>query len=203
MMTAFWLSCRRLSSGTALAAALVAAAVVLTSGAAQASRKLVTHQGLEAHVPDDFTCANKVAVYVLGDRVADFQGERRSLQRLVGGVRATLGFECSGITDIVLVGQADGKTIWRGLVSQSNGWVLVDMPFAQKRAEPSQAAPKQVAPPPKQATVPQASPPPKQTASSTTNRVAPGRINAIPSFGGGSASARGMEQEAEFMMLMP
>lgn len=197
------LSCRRLNAGAALSVALVAVAAVLASDAAHASRKLVTHQGLEAHVPDDFTCAKKVSVYVFGDRVGDFQGERRTLQRLVGGVRATLGFECSGITDIVLIGQASGKTIWRGLVSQSNDWVLVDMPFAPKKTVPKQAAPKQVAPAPRQVTIPKAKAPAKQTASSTTNRVVPGRINAIPSFGGGSTSARGMEQEAEFMMLMP
>lgn len=179
-------SWRRRSSLAGFGAVLVLGAVMLFGADAFASRKLVTHRGLEAHVTDDFACAKQVAVIVVGEAGTVFQGERRALQRLVGGVRATLSFECSGITDIVLLGQSGGKTVWRGLVSEKNGWVLVDMPFAPVKTPSKTTVTAKTAPAPKTKAIPAGS----------------GTL-ALPSFGGGSASARGMEAEAEFMMLLP
>jgi len=107
--------------------ALLAAAMFLPATPAGAARKLVSHQGLTAYMADDFSCADKVAIFVTGKR-SDFEGEKVSLQRLTGGVRATLGFECSTpIEAIVFVGLAGKQEVWRGLAAKSNGWVLVDL----------------------------------------------------------------------------
>lgn len=108
--------------------------VVILLGAAlihappiSAARKLVSHQGLTAYVPDKFSCAEKVTIFVTGKPSA-FSGEKIGLQRLAGGVRATLGFECSSpIRAIVFVGVSGKKEVWRGLAAESNDWVLVDL----------------------------------------------------------------------------
>ena len=162
------------------AASLSAALAVAATAASAQARTLVTHADLTAVVAEEFVCAGRVNVGVLGKSEAAFAGERRALQRLVGGVRAILGFECKGVEDIVLVGVVDGREVWRGLVSAKNGWVLVSLPAQAAPAQPPSPPPAEKAPQPARAVAaaPRPAPPPEPQA---TDGAGP-----LESFGGGS-----------------
>ena len=66
---------------------LVLAGALVYGAPAGAARKLVSHRGLTAYMPNDFACAEQVTIFVTGARSA-FQGEKLGLQRLTGGVLA-------------------------------------------------------------------------------------------------------------------
>lgn len=100
---------------------------------AHAARKLATHVGITAYVPDDFACGEQVGVRIVSKKRGVFEGDRRALQRLIGGVRAILGFECSKIRDIQLIGQVAGSVVWEGVVSENNDWVVVEVFSAPKK----------------------------------------------------------------------
>lgn len=117
----------RLNMRPSLPMMILLGAALLHAPPASAARKLVSHQGLTAYMPDKFSCAEKVTIFVTGNR-ASFSGEKIGLQRLAGGVRATLGFECSTpIRAIIFIGVSGKKEVWRGLAAESNDWVLVDL----------------------------------------------------------------------------
>jgi hypothetical protein len=123
-----------------LAAALLALAAAFP---APAAKKLASHVDLQAFVSDNLRCAERIAVRVVAPSRDRFQGDRLQLQRLTGAVRAALGFQCDGVEDIVLTGQVEGRTVWRGVLSGKNGWVLVDLPVPGSQAEQAPApAPK-------------------------------------------------------------
>ena len=165
------------SSSPRLAAASLAALAAATAAPAQA-RTLVTHADLTAVVADEFVCASRMNVGVLGKSEAAFAGERQALQRLVGGVRATLGFECKGVEDIVLVGVVDGREVWRGLVSAKNGWVLVSLPAQAAPVQRPTPPPAEKAPQPARAAA--AAPQPAPAPQAAADGAGP-----LESFGGG------------------
>lgn len=109
---------------------LAVTAVVLCAApapSAWAAKKLAGHVDLQAFVADDFACAERVTVWILAPSADAFRGDRVRLQRLTGTVRAALDFQCDQVADIVLIGQVGRDPVWRGLVSEKNGWVLVDL----------------------------------------------------------------------------
>jgi len=102
-----------------------------------AVKKIANHVDLTAVVPDDFTCAQRVKVWVISPSPGAFRGDRIKLQRLMGSVRAALGFQCDNISDVMIFGQVNRKLVWRGVVSEKNGWVLVETSEIETVASPS------------------------------------------------------------------
>lgn len=96
--------------------------------AAPPERQLAEFPPFVALAPAGFTCATLVTVTVRALDEADFTNKRVELQKLVGGLRAILGFECpkTAITDLVIVGEAGGKQIYHGATSESGNWLLKD-----------------------------------------------------------------------------
>ncbi|MCP5367935.1 MAG: hypothetical protein H6907_12625 [Hyphomicrobiales bacterium] len=115
------------------AVAAVALAAALAAGPAGAAKTLVKHLDLKVMMPDDFACAERIKLYVVAPSAQAFQGNRRPLQRVIGGARASLGFVCDQvqIEDAVLYGVVGRDIVWRGIVSRKNNWVLVDLPMEQ------------------------------------------------------------------------
>ena len=57
-------------------------------------------------MPADFSCGEQAEVTVRAPDPAAFAGDRVALQKLVGGLRIMLGFECADLRQLVLVGEA-------------------------------------------------------------------------------------------------
>jgi hypothetical protein len=129
--------------------ALIVAAGVLAGATvpAQAERTVVRHQAFRATVPDGFSCRDQVVVRVRTDDPRNFRTDTRALQRLVGGLRATLGFECRQVKAIRLDGLVGGQLAWRGITAADNGWVLVETPVGRAEPEPAPEPSPQEPPP--------------------------------------------------------
>ena len=76
-----------------------------------AERKLADFQPFSASVPAGFTCSPDVTVTVRSPDEASFTNKRVELQKLIGGLRAILGFECPNtpITNLLVVGEAGAE----------------------------------------------------------------------------------------------
>lgn len=123
-------------SVAAASAALLLAAGLLAPEPAQASiRKLLNHLDVTVFVADDFKCARKIELFVAANERSTFDGDRKKLQRALGGARASLSFECESIQveDAVVYGVVNRKLVYRGLVTQQNNWVLVDLPLSSNQ----------------------------------------------------------------------
>jgi uncharacterized caspase-like protein len=127
-----------------LAPALVLLGGLFVAGIAPAAeRELGRHESLRAVVPGDFACAPQVTVTVRAPEPALFGGDRIALQKLVGGLRIMLGFECQDLRQLVLVGEAAGEVVYHGMASADSGWVLATLegPTRAAEAEVEVAAP--------------------------------------------------------------
>ena len=116
---------------------------LLSVGAAQGTeRKLADRQPFSASVPADFTCRPDVTVTVRAPDEAAFTSNRVELQKLIGGLRAILGFECpnTAITNLVVVGEAGGREVYRGAASGSGNWLLADLRSPETASGPAEQA---------------------------------------------------------------
>ena len=110
--------------------------MTLVVSAPVAARNLIRHQQLTAYVSDDFACEKRIVLGVRSKSKGAFAGQRRGLQRLLGGARAALKFECSDVSveTIVMVGSVGKNVVWKGFAAESNDWVLQDLPLNGGRA---------------------------------------------------------------------
>lgn len=94
-----------------------------------AERKLADMQPFSAFLAAGFTCRPDVTVTVRAPDDASFTTNRVELQKLVGGVRAILGFECqtSPITTLVIIGESGGRQVYRGEARATANWLLTDI----------------------------------------------------------------------------
>lgn len=104
------------------------------------ARKLATYGNLTAYVPDDMNCSDSIQVWMLGKDRAQFEGDRRALQRLVGGIRAVIGIECGTVSELRITGQVDGEAVWVGVAAETTNWAVISLEqetdVALTKAEP-------------------------------------------------------------------
>lgn len=116
--------------------ALVAVGCLLVASIASAAeRELGRHESLRAVVAGDFSCGEQVEVTVRAPEPSMFGGDRVALQKLVGGLRIMLGFECPNLRQLVLIGEAAGEEVYRGTASADGGWVLASLQTPTRAAE--------------------------------------------------------------------
>ncbi|MDB6061140.1 MAG: ftsH 2 [Verrucomicrobiaceae bacterium] len=106
---------------------------------AHADRTLLTHEGIEAKVPDGSAWCSKNAGVVLWANKADDFLDTELIQKLLGGLRAALSFECPEAEKVTLVGalNSSGTPIYKATASAANNWQLV----VEKSPAPVAAAP--------------------------------------------------------------
>ena len=111
----------------AILLALGCCVVTIGMAAAAEERELGRHEALRAMVPGDFQCGEQAEVTVRAPDPSPFAGDRIALQKLLGGLRIMLGFECPDLQMLVLIGEAAGNEVYRGTASAHEGWVLADL----------------------------------------------------------------------------
>lgn len=112
-------------------------AVLTPSGPANA-RDLASSGTLKATTDAADACRETLPIMVHAPAAAAFTGDRKALQKLIGGLRAILGFECDGKampSVLIITGLVGSETVYRGTAAASARWALVDLP------EPSQETP--------------------------------------------------------------
>ncbi len=88
-------------------------------------REIVRSGARSAHVSDSFKCSENIELTVKALDRSFFSGQNTELQRLVDSTRAVLGFECSNITTIRVVGLAGGSRVYDGYSKKDQNWRLV------------------------------------------------------------------------------
>lgn len=92
---------------------------------ARAERTLLSGNGIDAVLSDESDwCGDTVSLVLRTDDASAFEGDRLDLQRLLGGLRAVLGFECPAVRTVLLTGEVSGTTVFNGRIGESAGWTL-------------------------------------------------------------------------------
>jgi hypothetical protein len=127
----------------------VACTLLLAAGMAHAERTVVTHAGTRVVLADSADwCGERVRLTVRASDPSVFEGDRLELQRLIGGARGILGFECPSVRHIEVVGEAGHGPVFAARALASNNWLLeVEEREPVARTEPP-AEPEPPAPPP-------------------------------------------------------
>ena len=100
---------------------------------ALASEPLISgHHGIEIYTVDNAECSGTMKVTVKAPHNAIFEDitERYKLEGALGLARSVLSFECAGkavIEELVLEGEVNEKSVYTGLSSASENWVLKDL----------------------------------------------------------------------------
>ncbi|MDL0429809.1 AAA family ATPase [Marinobacter sp. TBZ242] len=116
---------------------LVIIGLILPQAVHASQRQLLTHQGIRVVVDEgEDWCGESVDVRLLSDSKADFSDNRRMLEKLLGGIRATMGFECPQVSHINLVGMVDTLRVYEGYASATEGWRL-NSEYLPEQPEPS------------------------------------------------------------------
>jgi hypothetical protein len=91
------------------------------------ARPLISGEGgLSASLPDNASCTQNMQIVVRAPSEKSFSGDRVELQRLLAGSRAALSIECPETTSANIIGQVNGKTVFRGNISSQDEWQLND-----------------------------------------------------------------------------
>jgi hypothetical protein len=99
--------------------------VVPLTAPSAAERNLGRYEELQAVAPEGFNC-EEPTVEVRAPAGSAFQGDRLKLQKLVGGLRIMLAYECPDLERLTIVGEAGGREVFRGEVRKADGWALTD-----------------------------------------------------------------------------
>jgi uncharacterized caspase-like protein len=181
--------------------ALILAACLLSSGAAAGGERLLgRHEGLTATVAGDFVCGEQATVMVRAQDPTAFAGDRIALQKLLGGLRIMLGFECPNLRLLVLVGEVAGQQVYRGTASANDGWVLADLETIEANLDENRAELKRTATPGAADTQDDERPQPETAAAVGAEAIAPVSPAAIAKSAGG---AGGTEVESVLPAALP
>lgn len=83
------------------------------------------YEGIRVLMPDTADwCSDNVSVQLIANDSSVFSGNSQTLQKLLGGIRAALSFECSGVKRIELAGNVGAVEAYRGYASAAEGWRL-------------------------------------------------------------------------------
>ena len=127
-------------------AAVVAMAFVAPS--AHAERVLVSKGELQVVIPNESGwCGESVKLDFRAQDAHTFESTA-TIQKMVGGVRAIMSFECPQAQEIVINGIAGGETVWMGKADNAQNWVLSGL-------EQQVASGEVIAPPPPQSSATQ------------------------------------------------
>ncbi|VAW78074.1 hypothetical protein MNBD_GAMMA15-1111 [hydrothermal vent metagenome] len=111
--------------------ALLAGLLLIPQAGFGAQRLLLTHENIRVMIDSSKNwCANNVTMNLVASNTAAFSGDSRSLQKLLGGIRATMGFECPQAKRIELIGTVGGVQAYKGYAAASEGWRLRGAPTA-------------------------------------------------------------------------
>lgn len=107
---------------------VTAGCLALVGAGAAAQQTLATLDDLTAEFDERFRCGQRVTLNVRAPSEASFQGNRSSLQRLLGGARAALGFQCGDeeIRQINVVGWVGRQAVFHGHLRAEERWVLAE-----------------------------------------------------------------------------
>lgn len=118
---------------------------------AKAERVLVTKNNISVVIENEQSwCSKSVDLAFRSDNPAVFSGDRAEVQKILGGLRAIMGFECPQVEEILLRGQVGGSEVFRGNSSKSNGWILAELGTAKTLHEQQQQRQNQNQPTPHQ-----------------------------------------------------
>ncbi len=96
-------------------------------------REIVRSGANAAHVSDSFKCSQNIELIIKAQERSFFTGQNIELQRLVGSARAILGFECSNISTIRVVGIAGKSRVYDGYSKKDQRWRLVQGKLQQPK----------------------------------------------------------------------
>lgn len=122
------------SKKTKLAHIITALTLVLLTSTTYAERQLANYHSFNAILPDGENCSSQMQVTVRHPSPTAFGLERVALQRTLAALRIALGFECPDVNEILINGEVRGLAQYRGVISESTDWVLVDIPLQQNES---------------------------------------------------------------------
>ena len=107
----------------------VAAAALLAAAPQSSMRPLFTVREFPAFqvlVPTDKTqwCGETAKVTITGQSVDQFVDNQPVIERVVGGLRAVMSFECPQATTIQIAGVVDGQAFYQASASAARNWQL-------------------------------------------------------------------------------
>lgn len=110
-------------------AGLPVAALLLMAGQAPESRELFAmkdHPTLKVMVPPEQAdwCGTTANITIVAQSADQFTQEASTVQRIVGGVRAVLPFECPGASKIQVTGKVQGQPLYQAYALAANNWAL-------------------------------------------------------------------------------
>jgi len=105
-----------------------------------AQRQLLTFQGIRVMVDEGKWCGDSVDVKLLANDTLDFSNNLQTLEKLLGGIRATMGFECPQVKRINMTGMVGSIKVYDGYAAASEGWRLKGQYLlGQTRTKPAPA----------------------------------------------------------------
>lgn len=90
------------------------------------ARQLMENDGLRATIDPSFKCSDSISLSIDTQNINEFQGDGTKLQKLMGGVRAALSFECDKIERINIVGKVNSETVYHAYVQSQDNWRLTN-----------------------------------------------------------------------------
>ena len=125
--------------------AICTAILCLGANIAQ-GREIVSAGALSAHVHDSFQCRENIELIVKAPDHSFFSKGNSKFQRLIGTARAILGFECTNIKEIAIVGEIGNSRVYQGHSHENQGWLVVQDSY-QDNATPKPVPPVSKKPP--------------------------------------------------------
>ena len=119
--------------------AICTAILCLGANIAQ-GREIVSAGALSAHVHDSFQCRENIELIVKAPDHSFFSKGNSKFQRLIGTARAILGFECTNIKEIAIVGKIGNSRVYQGHSHENQGWLVVQDSY-QDNATPKPVPP--------------------------------------------------------------
>jgi hypothetical protein len=113
------------SFATALSAILMTG---LLAAPAASDRLFTRAGGLEAYISDDFTCSERVRMTLVAANRDAFR-DGSAVEKIVGGIRAALGFQCDRVKDVLLAGKVGSEIVFGAIASDKTGWSIVEVPL--------------------------------------------------------------------------
>ncbi|HET6472704.1 MAG TPA: AAA family ATPase, partial [Pseudomonadales bacterium] len=133
--------------GRAFTRLLLGVVSIVAASTASADRTLLTYEHIQAVVPDTKAwCSAKAGIVLRGAADSDFTDSVR-MQKLLGGLRAAMTFECPEAQSVTLVGTVGNAIVYKATAAAANGWALVPETVPAAAAPPIEAPPPTMAPP--------------------------------------------------------
>lgn len=120
---------------------LVSCFTLLSASTAHSERVLTSYADMTAVLKDDYKCSKTVPLTVRSSTDEAFVGDRVELQRLLGGLRIVVGFECPETENMIINGEVGGIQVFKGAAAKDQDWqliVLIEPTVASGKADQPQ-----------------------------------------------------------------